>query len=269
MILLLLESFHGSLEVNRMEKVVFLSDEGDGVALIRMEDRQNKNLFTKEFTRQLTDTMQMAEDDVRFKVIVLTGFEHYFLSGGTQEALLDIQAGKKTFLDSENKRSLYSMPLDCKIPVIAAMQGHAIGGGFSLGLFADFVLLSRESIYTASFMKYGFTPGFGSTYIFSKKLGTVLGSEMLLTARKYRGEELKKRGAPFEVYPRAEVLERSLELARLIAEKPRESLITLKDNLVADIREALPKAIEKELEMHRITFNLPEVKERIIDLYSN
>ena len=99
------------------------------------------------------------------------------------------------------------MPLDCKIPVIAAMQGHAIGGGFSLGLFADFVLLSRESIYTASFMKYGFTPGFGSTYIFPKKLGTVLGSEMLLTARKYRGEELKKRGASFEVYPRAEVLE--------------------------------------------------------------
>lgn len=252
-----------------MEKVVHVSDEGDGIALIQMEDRENKNLFTENLTCQLTETLQEVETDVRFKVIILTGFGHYFLSGGTQDALLDIQAGKKTFLESDGKCNFYSLPLNCKIPVIAAMQGHAIGGGLSFGLFADFALLARESIYTASFMKYGFTPGFGSTYIFPKKLGAALGMEMLLTARKYRGEELGRRGIPFEVYPRGVVVDRALELARLLSEKPRESLVVLKENLVSEIRGALPEAIEKELKMHEVTFSLPSVKEKIIDLYKS
>lgn len=246
-----------------------MSEVKHGVALIRMEDRENKNLFTQEFTKQLTDMIERVEEDEQFRVIILTGFDHYFLSGGTKEALLDLQAGKKTFLDSENKRSLYSLPLDCKIPVIAAMQGHAVGGGLSLGLFSDHVIMARESIYTASFMKYGFTPGFGSTYIFPKKLGIVLGEEMLLSARTYRGEELKRRGIPFEVYPRKEVLERAIELAVLLAEKPRQSLIVLKDALVREIRENIPKAIEHELYMHDITFKQTEVRDKILNLYES
>lgn len=252
-----------------MEKVIFLTEADAGIALIRMEDRKNKNLFTQGFTGQLTEIFEFVEHNPLFKVIVLTGFDHYFLSGGTKEALLDIQRGEKTFLDTEDKRNLYSLPLDCRLPVIAAMQGHAIGGGLSLGLFADFIIMGTESIYTAGFMKYGFTPGFGSTYIFPQKLGMVLGSEMLLSARRYRGAELKERGVPFEVYSRAMVLGHALELARLLAEKPRESLLLLKDNLVSGIRAAIPAAIARELKMHEITFNLPEVKEKIISLYNN
>ena len=51
------------------------------------------------------------------------------------------------------------------------MQGHGIGGGFVVGLFADFVILSRESVYSTNFMKYKFTPGMGATYIVPKKIG--------------------------------------------------------------------------------------------------
>ena len=94
-------------------------------------------------------------------------------------------------------------------------------------------------------------------------------SEMLLSARKYHGEELQRRGAPFEFYPRKEVLERAIELASILAEKPRESLIVLKDNLVEEMRKKVKEAIEKELAMHNITFNLPEVKENIINLYND
>jgi polyketide biosynthesis enoyl-CoA hydratase PksI len=252
-----------------MEQIIFLSEVNSGIALIRMEDRVNKNTFTKEFIEQFYDTMKKAENDERFKVIVLTGFDNYFLSGGTQEALLDIQAGRSNFLNTGDKGNLYSLPLDCKLPVIAAMQGHAIGGGLSLGLFADVVILAKESIYTASFMKYGFTPGFGSTYIFPKKLGVVLGSEMLLSARRYHGEELEKRGIPFEVCRRKDVLNHALEIADLLAEKPRQSLIVLKENLVKEMRDAVPQAIEKELVLHDITFHLPEVREKLFTLYDN
>ena len=168
---------------------------------------------------------------------------------------------------TDGGENIYRLALDCRIPVIAAMQGHGIGGGFALGLFADFIILSRESVYTTNFMKYGFTPGMGATYIVSKKLGFSLAQELLLNAGSYRGAELQKRGVPFPVVPRAEVMGYALALARQLAEKPRLSLITLKDHLVAPIREQLPKVIEQELAMHEKTFHQAEVKDRLITLF--
>jgi polyketide biosynthesis enoyl-CoA hydratase PksI len=116
-------------------------------------------------------------------------------------------------------------------------------------------------------MKYGFTPGMGATYIVPKKLGISLAEELLLTAANYRGAELEKRGVPFPVLPREQVMSHALELAQQLAEKPRFSIITLKDHLVAPLRAELPRVIEQELAMHRKTFHQEEVKERIISLF--
>ena len=63
--------------------------------------------------------------------------------------MLKIYEGKDKFTDI----NIYSLALDCPLPVISAMQGHGIRGGFVMGLFADFVILSRESIYRTNFMK--------------------------------------------------------------------------------------------------------------------
>ncbi len=195
--------------------------------------------------------------------MILTGYDSYFASGGTQEGLRDLYDGKFRFTDSD----LYSLALNCPIPVIAAMQGHGIGGGFVMGLFADFVVLARESVYTANFMKYGFTPGMGSTFILPQKLGISLAEEMMLTAATYRGEELQRRGVPFPVLPRDGVLAHALEIARNLAEKPRVSLATLKAHLVAPLREQLPRFIDQEIAMHELTFHRPEVRDRIDALF--
>ncbi len=108
-------------------------------------------------------------------------------------------------------------------------------------MFADFPILSRESIYTTNFMKYGFTPGMGATFILPRKLGITLAEEMMIVARTYRGEELQRRGVPFPVLPRAEVAAYAFDLAKDIAEKPRISLVTLKDHLVASLRTGLAR----------------------------
>jgi polyketide biosynthesis enoyl-CoA hydratase PksI len=118
-------------------------------------------------------------------------------------------------------------------------------------------------------MKYGFTPGMGATFILPQKLGIGLAEEMLLTAKNYRGEELKQRGIPFPVVPRAEVESYALELAKTVAEKPRVSLVTLKDHLVAPLREKLSGFIAKEVEMHAKTMHQPEVRDRIEALFGN
>ncbi len=245
------------------ESVVDFQEVEEGIVLLRMEDRIHKNTFSEELTLGLKQSFEAIANDPRYKAVILTGYDSYFCSGGTQEGLLAIHKGEVQFTDL----NIYSLPLECKIPVIAAMQGHGIGGGFAFGLFSDFVILSRESVYTANFMKYGFTPGMGSTMILSEKLGISLAEELLFSANNYRGAELEKRGIPFPVFPRKDVVNHALELARQLAEKPRISLITLKDHLVASLREKLPAVIEKEIAMHEKTFHLPEVKERIMRLF--
>lgn len=245
------------------QTVVHLTELGQGIIQVKMQDEVNKNTFSPELANGLINAFETIKTQDQYKVVILTGYDSYFASGGTQEALLGLSEGKASFSDVD----LYSLALNCPIPVISAMQGHGIGGGFVMGLFADFVILSRESIYTTNFMKYGFTPGMGSTLILPQKLGIGLSEEMMITAKNYRGETLQKQGFPFPVLPRKEVMEYAFELATNIAEKPRISLITLKEHLVAHLREALPKAIEKELEMHKKTFHQPEVRDRIKTLF--
>ena len=245
------------------ESVVHLEEIEDGIVLLKMEDRVHKNTFSRELILGLKRSFEAIGENSRYRAVILTGYDSYFCSGGTRDGLLAIYEGSAKFTES----SIYSLPLNCKIPVISAMQGHGIGGGFAFGLFSDFVILARESVYTTNFMKYGFTPGMGSTLVLSEKLGLALAQELLFSADNYRGAELEKRGIAFPVLPRREVFGHALRVARGLAEKPRVSLITLKDHMVASLRERLPAVIEKELAMHDATFHLPETKERIMRLF--
>lgn len=248
------------------DQVVELRDMGPGVVLIKMQDRVHKNTFSEALLRELVPAFKTVSADTRYKAVILTGYDSYFSSGGTKDSLLRINAGQSNFTDTGN---IYSLPLECPIPVISAMQGHGIGGGFAFGLFSDFVVMSRESIYTTNFMKYGFTPGMGATLMLPKKLGLSLAEEMLFTARTYYGRDLQERGVPYPVLPRAEVLDYAIHLANSIAEKPRISLVTLKDHLVADLREQLPQVVAQELAMHEKTFFQPEVRNLIEQQFGN
>lgn len=247
------------------DSVVVLQSAEPGILEIRMQDRAHKNSFSPGLMDGLYAAFEEASGREDAKAVILTGYDSYFASGGTREALLDFNAGRGAFTD----RDIYSLPLECPIPVISAMQGHAIGGGLALGLFADISVLGRESVYTANFMKYGFTPGMGATFVLPYKLGPALAQEMMFSARTYRGEELQRRGCPFTILPAREVLGHAYELARAIADKPRASLSALKSHVTRPLKESLPDVIRREIAMHETTFHLPEVKERIQALFGN
>lgn len=245
------------------ESIVEISERAPDVVQIRMQDKVNKNTFSDQLVMGLLDAFKKVQQNERYKVVILTGYDSYFASGGTQESLLYLADGKGKFTDV----NIYGLAMDCPIPVIAAMQGHGIGGGFVMGLFADFVVLSKESVYTANFMKYGFTPGMGATYILPEKLGVAIGHEMLLTANTQYGDDLQKRGVSFPVVPRKEVDSYCMALAKSLAEKPRASLVTLKAHLVAPLKTRLPEYLKKEVEMHDKTFGQDEVKDRIKNMF--
>jgi polyketide biosynthesis enoyl-CoA hydratase PksI len=242
-----------------MEPVVSSTEIERGIMLVRMQDRLHGNAFSDELITGLLETFSRINTDENCKAVVLTGYDSYFATGGTREGLLSLHSGKGSFADT----NLYSLALDCPVPVVSAMQGHGIGGGLVMGLFSDLIVLSRESVYATNFMHYGFTPGMGATCIVPQKLGIALAEEMLFLGRNYRGEELKQRGVSFPVLSRNEVLPHAIEMARSLAEKPRVSLVALKDLLVDPIREALPSTVKKEQAMHAKTFHLDSVKANI------
>src|SRR5436190_17708432 len=144
------------------------------------------------------------------------------------------------------------------------MQGHAIGAGWSLGLFCDFVVMSRDSSYASNYITYGFTPGAVATWIFAEKLGASIAQEVLYTGKAFRGSNLEAKGVRFSFCPRKEVLPKALELAQELAQAPREALMGLKELLAKSIRERVSAAYEREVTMHERTFvNQSEVNARI------
>jgi polyketide biosynthesis enoyl-CoA hydratase PksI len=246
-----------------MTEVVKLVYPEPAIAMVSLEDRESRNTFSRRLIEGLLAAFKEIQQNNQVKVVIVHGYENYFCCGGTQEELLDIYLGKLNFTDL----SFYRLLLDCEVPTIAAMQGHAIGGGLAFGCYADHIILAEECIYSTNFMKYGFTPGMGATYMVPKKLGESLGNELLYTANTYHGGTLKQRGVSVPVVKKAEVLNVALELAKQLADKPCLSLKLLKSHLTQEIRKQLPTIIEAELAMHKTTFAQQEVKERIETLF--
>ncbi|HET8798518.1 MAG TPA: polyketide synthase, partial [Thermoanaerobaculia bacterium] len=240
--------------------VVTLTLQPGGVAVVKMEDRQARNMFSDDFIRGVTEAFALIERNPALKVVILTGYDSYFAAGGTKESLLAIQEGKAKFTDV----TIFQLPLECPLPVVAAVQGHALGAGWAMGMFADFVLLSEESRYVSPYMSYGFTPGAGATRILAEKIGLDLATESLFTAQYYGGAELRERGLRLPILPRAEVLPAAMELARSIARAPRAMLMDLKRRLSAGLRRTMEETYRLELAMHEKTFvNDPETLRRI------
>jgi acyl transferase domain-containing protein/enoyl-CoA hydratase/carnithine racemase/acyl carrier protein len=241
-------------------KVITATAHPEGILIVRMEDRQAKNMFSAELVAGIQEVFSHIEKTPAYKAVVLIGYDNYFASGGTRETLLAIQEGKMKFTDAR----IFHLAMECKVPVIAAMQGHGIGAGWSLGMFADFILFSEESKYLSPYMEYGFTPGAAATLIFPEKIGNDLARETLLTAREYAGGELRARGLKHPVLPRAEVYAEAVALARKIARLPRSRLITLKQQLTAHLYRPLDETYALELAMHDQTFvGRTETLERI------
>ncbi|WP_446040219.1 SDR family NAD(P)-dependent oxidoreductase, partial [Streptomyces sp. SID1121] len=217
-----------------------------GIALVVM--RTSSNMFTEETVRGLEAAFAELSADDNVRAVVLTGAGPAFSMGGTPEALERLAGGRGSFTDVP---FLYEGLLSCDRPVIAALSGHASGGGLMFGLHADMVLMAREGMYAASFLKYGFTPGMGATYVLERRFGRSLATEMFYTGRPFSGAELERRGAQVTFLPRDEVLPAALDLARTIASRPTRPVRALKRELADRTLGELNAVITREAALHR------------------
>lgn len=242
-----------------MDRLIDIERQDDGVAIVTMADVEGKNAMSPRFVRELSAAFDEVETWPALKVIVLAGTEEIFCSGASLEMLEELVRG--TIAPTEIV--LPKRVLDIPVPVVAAMAGHAIGGGLAIGLCADVVIAGLESRYGCSFMNMGFTPGMGMTKLLEHVATPAVAHEMLLTGEPKKGRWLDARGAFNAVLPKSEVLPYALCTAARIAEKPRLSLELLRRTLTIQRRQAFESTHTIESLMHRLSFAQPEVLELI------
>jgi polyketide biosynthesis enoyl-CoA hydratase PksI len=221
-----------------------------GVRTITLNDPSSGNALSEAMVADLSAALEEADQDVETTVVLLTGRGETFSSGAPRELLEKLMRGEGRPSDITLPRLLFG----CSVPIIAAMDGHATGGGFALGLAADIVLLARESRYGFPFMNMGFTPGMGTTRLCEHVLSPAVAHELLYSGELRRGAAFDRTGVN-AVLPRADIQGAALDLAHRIAEKPRTSLAALKRTLSLPRRTAFEASLTLESLMHQVTLH--------------
>jgi enoyl-CoA hydratase/carnithine racemase len=134
-----------------------------------------------------------------------------------------------------------------KKPIVAAIQGAAVGAGLGLALVADFRIVAPEARFAANFVKLGFHPGFGITHTLPRVIGTQKAQLMCLTGRRVKGEEALAWGLADEMVPLDELRAAALALAAEIAEAAPLAVVSTRATLRAGLAEAVRTATDHEL----------------------
>ena len=232
-----------------------------GVARLTMCHEESRNALGEAMVRALEAALEAAEAWPALKVVVLLGLPDMFSSGADPSLLARLVDGSLSPTEILLPRRIFAAP----VPVIAAMEGHAIGGGLALGVSADVVVAARESRYGVTFTDLGFTPGMGTTRLLEHVMTPALAHELLYTGELRRGTALEGR-AFNAVLPRREVRAHALAVAARIAEKPRPTLELLHQTLTLPRRQGFEASLTTESMMHRLSFREPEVRARLREL---
>jgi polyketide biosynthesis enoyl-CoA hydratase PksI len=240
---------------------IAVTRDDDGLVRLRMQDEQHRNALSADFVTSLEEALAGLAQDPLAKVCLLSGLPEVFCSGGDKAMLMALARGEVASSDILISRALLEVP----IPVIAAMRGHGVGGGFTLGLCADLVVLARESRYGATFMNMGFTPGMGTTALLEGAVGPYLAAEMMFGGKLFRGSELEGLTRVNAIVPQAEVEAHAEKLAARLLDKPRHALVLLKRSLSVPRRLAFERARTEETFMHEQCFAHPDTLRLIED----
>jgi len=210
------------------------------------------------------EAVERLRSDPTVRVVLLVGGERCFCAGASRQSLLRPSAAADV---PEYVAALPRLLLSIPVPTVAAMAGHAVGGGLLLGLWCDVAVLAEESLYGANFVALGFTPGMGATAALAEWVGAPLARELLYTGRLMKGRALKP-VLPHAVVPREQVIPRALDLAHEMADAPRETLVALKEMLTAVRRDALERALASEGPAQAALLGQEETRRRVGERYA-
>lgn len=215
------------------------------IGLITLNRPETFNALGREINHDLWDLVGRIKDSSDLQVLILTGAGKAFSAGGDMQAFLNqIETNQKTggalplFVNALARRFL-----DIEIPIIAAMNGPAVGGGLTLSLTCDLRIASENAKFGAVFTRAGLSPEYGSSFLLSRIVGLTKASEWILTARMIDAPEALASGLVSEVTPPEQLMDRARALAEQIAALPplatRVAKRTLRHGLDATLAQAL------------------------------
>jgi len=209
------------------------------VAILEI-DRPPHNHVSVELMRDLANALSEIDEERDLRVTILCAAGKSFCAGADLTAPSGIGGPQGQAINPlyDEAVRLFS----AKKPIIAAVQGAAVGAGLGLALVADFRIASPEARFTANFVKLGFHPGFGITHTLPRVVGTQRAELMCLTGRRLKGEEALAWGLVDQVVPNEELRRASLTLANEIAENAPLAVQSTR----ATFRSELAKAVRKQ-----------------------
>ena len=217
------------------------------------------NFFDVALINQIADALEEFDKNVEIRASVLSAQGKAFCAGANfgdparqaqeaQEAEKKAKGDPADSLGAINHLYIQAVRIfRAKKPIVAAVQGAAIGGGLGLAVSADFRVTCPEARFSANFTKLGFHPGFGLTTTLPELIGKNNAELMFYTSRRVTGEEAYKWGLANELVPQDQVKAAAMKLAGEIAECSPLGLLSTRATMRAGLADRVMAATNHEL----------------------
>jgi enoyl-CoA hydratase/carnithine racemase len=240
-----------------------LFDVADGVATITLHRPEVRNAFGAGMGAALDDAYRRCDGDDAIRAVVLTGTPPAFCAGA------DVSSGGDTFAKRDEgafSAAGLAMPAwQVRKPVIAAVNGHAIGIGFTLALQCDLRLFAADAKYGVVQLRRGVMGDAYSHWTLPRIAGMAGAAEILLTGRTFDGHEAKALGVCSRVLPNDRVLPAALEIARDVAANAVPLAVALSKRLLWDSWGLTPADVEaRETADHHVLMAHPDAREGVV-----
>lgn len=200
-----------------MSEPAVLYEVHDHIATLTLNRPDNRNSMTPDVLAGLAEAVNAARNDAELRCLVVTGRGKSFCAGADFKQMAAPASGEDDYQAPQERSYAMYAPflslLEIEVPVIAAMQGHAIGGGLGLAVVCDLRVANREARYGANFVRLGLHPGMATTYLLPRLMGVPRAVEFLLTGRIVSGAEAAETGLVHYAEAPDDVLARAMALA--------------------------------------------------------
>lgn len=239
---------------------VMATDPHPGVRHLMINRPSKKNALDAATYTALTAGVQSADADESIRAIVLSGAGGTFTSGNDLDDFLGT-------IDAAPVIGLLRALVTCETPIVAAVEGHAIGIGTTILLHCDLAIAARSAVFALPFVALGLSPEAGSSYLLPKIAGSKLASELLLLGGRFSVDVADRAGLLNRVVDDGEALSIALELAVQLAELPGEALRASRRLLHRD-RDHVLAIIDEEAGVFLERLASPEAR-RIVESIKN
>lgn len=230
---------------------VKLERHGDGTATVRIDRPQARNALNIAVRKGLAEACREIAEDDSVRAVVLTGGPEVFAAGADLNEFVD--AGALDILKRRAER-WWQAVAEVPQPMIAAVNGFALGGGLELAMCADIIVAGRSARLGQPEVKVGIMPGAGGTQRLTRAVGKFQAMRLVLTGEVIGAEEALAIGLVSKVVEDAEVYPAALEMARAIAALPPIAVQQAKEAVLLGADAPLAAALALERKALQLTF---------------